>query len=187
MVASSDSGICWPAGRRHQQVADFASAGAELRVHADDQIEELFALDDLGGGLAADGRLHHGADIIDIDAVARDFGAVGLMVRLGWPSSRTTVSSLKPGVWSSTRLISTALLSQHVQVGAEDLDGQRALEPGEGFVDGVFGRLRVVEDHAGIGGEFLPEVFDEIRFGVDRSSAARFCRCRAAARHRIRS
>ena len=63
------------AGRGHQQVADLACAGAELRVHADHQIEELFALDHLRRRLAADGRVHHGAHIVHIDSVARDLSA----------------------------------------------------------------------------------------------------------------
>ena len=43
-------------GRRHQQVADLTGAGAELRVRAHHQVEELLALDNLRRGLAADGR-----------------------------------------------------------------------------------------------------------------------------------
>src|SRR5712692_9268752 len=67
MVASSERGICWPAG-----------AGAILRFHANDKIEEFFALDNLGGGLAADSRLDDGFDVGDVDAVASDFLAVGI-------------------------------------------------------------------------------------------------------------
>ena len=45
------------ARRGDQQIADLACAGAILRIHADDQVEEFFALNDLSGGLAADGGL----------------------------------------------------------------------------------------------------------------------------------
>ncbi len=65
-------------GSGDEEIADVAGAGAELRLHADDEVEEFFALDDLGGGLAADGGLHNGSDVVDIDAIARDFGAVGV-------------------------------------------------------------------------------------------------------------
>ena len=56
---------------------------------------------------------------------------------------------------------------EHVQIFAEDLDGERALEAGEGFIDGVFGGLRVVEDHAGEGCEFLAEIRNQVGFRVD--------------------
>ena len=77
------------------------------------------------------------------------------MVRLGWPSSRTTVSSVKPGLRSSTRLISMALLSSTFEIFAEDFYGQRAFQSGERFVHGVFGGLREVENDAGEGVELL--------------------------------
>ena len=63
-------------GRAHQQVADLVRAAAELRLHAHHQVEELFALDHLGGRLAAHGGLDHGFHVGDIDAVARDLVAV---------------------------------------------------------------------------------------------------------------
>ena len=44
-------------GSAHQQVADFVRAAAELRLHADDQVKQLLALDDLRHRLAAHRRL----------------------------------------------------------------------------------------------------------------------------------
>ena len=50
----------------------------KLRLHADDHVEKFFALDDLRGGLTADGGLNDGFDVGDVDAIASDFGAVGV-------------------------------------------------------------------------------------------------------------
>ena len=42
-------------GRADEQIADLMGAAAELRLHADDEIEQLLALNDLRDGLSADG------------------------------------------------------------------------------------------------------------------------------------
>ena len=78
MFGEFGEGNLLAAGGGHEQIADFAGVRAKLRLHADDQIEEFFALDDLRGGLTADGGLNDGFDVGDVDAVARDFGAVGV-------------------------------------------------------------------------------------------------------------
>ncbi len=62
--------------RADQQVADLLRVFAEFRLHAHHQVEQLLALNHLRGRLPADGRLHHGFDVRDVDAVARDFVAV---------------------------------------------------------------------------------------------------------------
>ena len=53
-------------------------AAAELRLHTDDEVEELFALNDLSGGLPADGGGDNGFDIGNVDAVARDLVAIDI-------------------------------------------------------------------------------------------------------------
>ena len=63
-------------GRADEQIADLLRVLAELRLHAHDEVEELFALDHLRGRLPADGRLDHGFHVRHIDAVARDLVAV---------------------------------------------------------------------------------------------------------------
>ena len=138
----------------------------------------LLSLNDLRGGLATDGGLHDSLDIGDIDSVTRDLSRSTSMSRLGWPSSRTTVSSVNPGICESTRLISTALIFEHLQIGAVYLYGQRAFQAGQGFVDGVFGGLREVENNARIGIELLLQIFGELGLIANRIPA-RICPCRA--------
>ncbi len=55
MSASWLSGICWPSGVPTSRLPISLRAAAELRLHAHDEIEELLALNDLGGRLSADG------------------------------------------------------------------------------------------------------------------------------------
>ena len=74
--ASALSGICCPAGRAHQQVADLLRVLAELRLHAHHEVEELFALHHLRGRLAAHRRLHNRFHVGHVDAVARDLVAI---------------------------------------------------------------------------------------------------------------
>src|SRR5262249_28042245 len=74
------------AGRNgNQKIADLPRVGTELRVHAHDEIEELFALDDLGGGLPPDRGLYHRFDVRDVYAIARDFRAVCFDQQAGLP------------------------------------------------------------------------------------------------------
>ena len=47
-------------------------AAAELRLHPHDQVEQLFALNDLRYRLSANGRGDHGFYVGNIDSVARD-------------------------------------------------------------------------------------------------------------------
>ena len=47
------------------------------------------------------------------------------------------------------------LLLERLQIGAENLDRQRALQAGLGLVHGIFGRLGVVEDDPGKRGQLL--------------------------------
>src|SRR4029077_7901820 len=58
---------------------------------------------------------------------------------------------------------------ENVEIGAEDFYREGALEASEGFVDGVFGGLGVIEDDAGIGFEFFLDVNDELLFRMDRA------------------
>ena len=53
MEASSLSGIRLQSAY-NQQLAHLMRAAADLRLHADNEVEELLALDDLGRGLATD-------------------------------------------------------------------------------------------------------------------------------------
>src|SRR5580693_5457556 len=65
-------------GSGHEQIADVTGAGAKLRLHADDEVEKFFALDDLRGGLAANSSLNDSFHVGDVDAISRDFPAVSV-------------------------------------------------------------------------------------------------------------
>ena len=91
--------------RSHQQIANLLRATAELRLHAHDKIEQLFALHDLRRGLPTDGRLDHGFDVGDIDAVARDLLAVDIDEQAWLSQLANTVSSVNPGTFCSVFLI----------------------------------------------------------------------------------
>src|SRR5208282_2714800 len=70
-------------GSGNEEISDVARAGTILRLHSNKEVKEFFTLDDLRGGLSADGGLHDGFDVGDIDAVACDFGAVGINDEVG--------------------------------------------------------------------------------------------------------
>jgi len=55
---------------------------------------------------------------------------------------------------------------QHVQVRAVDFDCQRTFEPGQRLVDGIFGRLCVIENNPRKGGQALVDRLDQSFFGV---------------------
>ena len=78
--------------------------------------------------------------------------------RLGCPSSRTTVSSVKPRNLREPPLDLERLVLQHIQIRAVNLHGQRAFQSRQRFVHRIFGRLRVIEDHAGEGLELLLKI-----------------------------
>ena len=66
------------AGRGHRDVADFLRIVAVLLLEPDDEIELLFALHDFGGDIAADGGRDQAIDVVDVQTVAGDLGAVDL-------------------------------------------------------------------------------------------------------------
>jgi hypothetical protein len=146
-------------GRGHEQVGDLDGIGAVLRLHAHDKVEEFFTLDHLRGSLPADCSLHDRLDIGNVDAVARDFRAIDIV------DDQTGLAELADhrelGVAGS--LVQNILdldgfFLQDFEVRAEDFDGQRGLEAGQGFVDGVLGGLCEIEDDAGISVEFFLQV-----------------------------
>ena len=90
--------------------------------------------------------------------------------RLGWPSSRTTVSSVNPGTCDKPPLDFQRLVLKNIQIGPIDFHRQRALQAGQCFVHGIFSRLRVVENHAGKRCKLLLNIFGQLRFVVDRAA-----------------
>ena len=59
-----------------EDVADLLRRLAEPGLQPDHQVEELLALHHLGRGDAADRRLDQAVDVGDVEAVARDPGAI---------------------------------------------------------------------------------------------------------------
>ena len=105
------------------------ACSSDIGLHAHDQVEQLLALNDLRGRLAADSGLDHAFDVGDIDAITRDFLAVHVDLHAGLASSRTTVSSVKPGTCWSTRLISTRFVFEHLQVVTEIFTASALFSP----------------------------------------------------------
>jgi hypothetical protein len=83
----------------------FLRVVAELLFQAHDEVELLFALHHLRRGSPADGRLDQAVDVGDVQAIRAILARSMFTVRLGWPSSWTSVMSLIPRTPSSTRLI----------------------------------------------------------------------------------
>ena len=146
--ASALSGICCPAGVPTSRLPISLRALAELRLHAHHQVEELFALHHLRGRLPAHRRLHNRFHVGHVDAVARNLGAIhvdgqGRLPQLAHHRQfRESRNLAQPLLDHQRRVL------QHVQVGSVDLHRQRALEARQRLVHRVFGRLRVVENHA---------------------------------------
>ena len=128
---------------------------AILRFHAHDQVELFFALDHLGGRLPADGRLDDGFHVGHVDSVAGDLCAVDVDQQAGLAQFADHGHFGEAGHFASDFLISTAFFSQPLQVGAEDLHGQGALQAGQRLIHGVFRRLGVIENDAGKRLEFF--------------------------------
>src|ERR1700676_980182 len=154
-------------GGGHENIGNFAGAGTILRLHAHDEIKKFFALNDLGGGLAADGGLHDGFDVGNVDAVTRDFLTIGFDEQAGLAEFANDGEFGKAFGLGEDVFDLHGFFLEDLKIRAENLDGEGALEAGESFVDGVFGGLRVVEDDAGGGFEFFLEVGDELFLGMD--------------------
>ncbi len=67
-----------PAGRNDGNVADLVGIVAVFAFETHDEVELLFLLHDLRRHVAADGGLDQRVDVGDVDAVARDLGAVDI-------------------------------------------------------------------------------------------------------------
>ena len=117
------------AGRGDEDVADRSGSSRYLRLEPDDEVELLLLLHDLGRGVAADRGLDQAVDVVDVDAVAGDLGAVDLdrEARLAELLDQRHVADAADML--EHVLDRLALLLERVEVGAEDLDLERALEP----------------------------------------------------------
>ena len=152
-------------------------------VEPHDEVELLLLLDHLGRDVAADGGLDQAVDVVDVDAVARDLGAIDLdrEARLAELLHQGDVADAAHVL--EHVLDRLALLLERVEVRPEHLHRERALQAGLGLVDRVLGRLGVVEGDAGEGCELVVDRLDQLRLGADRRRATAN---RASGRRRIR-
>ena len=158
-----------PVGGGDQQILDGVLIAAEGLLHAHHKIELALALNDFADGPAAHGGLHHGVDVADVQAVARQFGTVRGDGQAGLSQLAHHGDFGDAGDLVEDVLDLGGSIFEGLEVLAEDLDGERALETGFGLVHGVFGGLSVVEDDAGEGCELLLHGLDELRLGVQVS------------------
>ncbi len=70
------SGRYCPSGVANEQILDGVFVAAEGLLHAHHEIELALALNHFADGGAADGGVHHGVDVADVQAVARQLGAI---------------------------------------------------------------------------------------------------------------
>ena len=128
--------------------------------------------------------LHDGFDVGDVDAIACDFGAVGVDDQAGLAEFANDGEFLEAGCFVENVADFDGFFLEDIEIGAENFDGERGLETGESFVDGVFGRLREVEDDAGIGVEFFLEVAGQIPPWCELIRISKTCHRRASSRHK---
>ena len=154
--------------RGNEEVADSLRVVAELLFQAHHEVELLFALHHLRRGSPADGRLNQAVDVGDVQAVTGDLGAVNVhgQARLAeFPDQRDLFD---PAHTFQHALDCLAFGFQRLEVRPEDLDRQRAFQAGFGFIHGVFGGLRVVENDAGKRLELLVNGLDQLRLRAIR-------------------
>ena len=173
-------------GRSHQQIADFLGAAAELGLHADHQVEQLFSLDDLGDSLAADCGLDHRFHVGDIDSITRNLVAIDINQQAGLAEFAHYRQIGKAGHVGQDILDLHGLVLKDVQIVAIDLDRQRTLQTGQRLVHRIFRGLGVVEDDSRKGAEFLVDGGDQL-FLVADLAVPGFVVVRTAGRHRTRN
>jgi len=97
-----------------------------LLLQPHDEIELLFLLHHLGGGIAADGGLDQGIDVGNIQAVARDPRAVDLDGQAGLSEFLHQGDVFDAAHPLEDLLDGFAFLLQRLQIGPEHFHGERA-------------------------------------------------------------
>ena len=111
--------------------------------------------------------MHNSFDVGHVDAVAGDFGAIGVNQQAGLAEFADDGEFGETGSVFEDALDFDGFFLEDIEVGAEDFHGEGGLEPGESFVHSVLGGLREIEYHAGIGIKFLLQVGDELLLGAN--------------------
>ena len=134
---------------RDQDVADGNGIVAVLALEADDEVELLFLLDDRGCNVAADRGLDQAVDVVDIDAVAGDLAAIDCDRKGGLAELLDQGDVVDSADTLEQDLDRLALLLERIEVGAIDLDSERALEARLGLINRVLRWLGVIEGDSG--------------------------------------
>src|SRR6516165_10549751 len=113
---------------RNEEISDFAGVGPKLGIHAHDEIEQLFSLNHLGGGLSADRGLHDGLHIGDVDAVAGNSCTIGLDEQTGLAQFANDREFGVARRFFQHTFDLDGLFLENVEVGAENFHGERRFE-----------------------------------------------------------
>src|SRR6185312_1642905 len=152
-----------------EDAADLLRILAILRLESYDEIVQSLALLYLFRDAAADCGFDEGVDIAGVDAVARDLGTIHRHRQRGLAELLDEGEIADPAHMFKNLLDFFPLFLEDVEIGAEHLHIERAFETGLRLIDGVLGRLRVVERDAGESLELLIDRVDEILLAAIRS------------------
>ena len=147
---------------RDQQVLDRVEVLTEWLLEPDDEVELALPLDHLRGRGPADRGFDQRIDVRDVQPVAGDQLTVRFdrQARLSELAHQGDAGDAGNGGQHFAHRFGLAL--ERLQTGPEDLDGERALQPGLRLVHRILGRLREVEDDPGKGVELLLDRVHEL-------------------------
>ena len=136
-------------GREQADIFDGLAGVAILLLIAQGDVEARLALLHLGDGVGADGGLDRVLNVGNVDAPARGGVAVDGEVQVGLADDAEDAQILDAFDRGHLRLDLFGLVLQRAQIVAVELDGQLALDAGDGLFHVVGDGLRVVPDDAG--------------------------------------
>src|SRR5262249_5337313 len=151
-------------GRIDLDVADRFKALAVLRQEAHDYIKTLFAVEQLGHGLAADRRLRRRVYVVPRYAVARRFLSVDADQQVGLAEFPEDAEVGHAGDRRHHVLDLVGRRFQLSKIVAEELDRIFALHARHRLFDVVLNRLREVVIHAGDLPQFGFALLDQVGF-----------------------
>src|SRR5713226_5210984 len=148
MSETSESGMLVPEGVEMRICRIASRLWRYWGQPSHDQIEATVTFENLGHGLAADRRLHHGPYVADVDSITRTRGPVRFDQQVGLTQRPVYRGVLDPrnGLEHSHDATGEVLVGP--QIRAEDLDRISRLHPGQRLVHIVLDVLRVTETDA---------------------------------------
>src|SRR5260370_5528584 len=157
-------------GNVHPDLADRVEALPIFRFPSHDQVEAPISVEHLRHRLTANRRLHDGADVADIDPIARARRTVRRDLQIRLPE-RAQHDRIDNPTHSSERfldVIGDTLVGR--QIRSENFDRVfTGFDPGDRLVDIVFDILRVAEAHPRkLRGKLVVDLLDEFWFGHPR-------------------